>query len=82
MAGRSRRLEVLEGAHHRGPHLAALRRLLLGLTGAQDAIFEIGRGNLRATDRLALKALQVADRRDCDVVDHTAVIEARRALWP
>jgi len=50
--------------------------------GAHDAIFEIGRGNLRATDRLALKALQVANRSDCDVVDHTAVIEARRALWP
>ncbi len=50
--------------------------------GAHDAVFEIGRGNLRATDRLALKALHVANHRDCDVVDHTAVIEARRALWP
>lgn len=50
--------------------------------GAHDAIFEIGRGNLRATDRLALKALQIADRKGGDVVDHTAVIEARKALWP
>jgi len=50
--------------------------------GAHDAIFEIGRGNLRATDRLGLKALQLAARKDCDAVDHTLVIEARRALWP
>jgi len=50
--------------------------------GAHDAIFEIGRGNLRATDRLALKSLQVADRKGDDVVDHTAVVEARRVLWP
>lgn len=50
--------------------------------GAHDAIFEIGRGNLRATDRLALKSLQVADRKSRDVVDHTDVIEARRVLWP
>lgn len=50
--------------------------------GAHDALFEISRGNLRATDRLALKALQVADRKELDVVDHTCVIEARRVLWP
>ncbi|MEN8183900.1 MAG: AAA family ATPase [Myxococcota bacterium] len=50
--------------------------------GAHDAIFEIGRGNLRATDRLALKALHLAARKACDVVDHTMVIEARKALWP
>jgi len=50
--------------------------------GAYDAIFEIGRGNLRATDQLALKALEVADRRQVSVVDSTHVIEARRVLWP
>lgn len=50
--------------------------------GSIDAIFEIGRGNLRATDRLSLKALQVAARQGHDVVEHTTVIEARRALWP
>jgi general secretion pathway protein A len=50
--------------------------------GAYDAIYEIGRGNLRATDRLALKSLEVADRKDCEVVDHICVIDARRVLWP
>lgn len=50
--------------------------------GAHDAIFEIGRGNLRATDRLALKALHLADAKGIAVVDHTLIIEARRVLWP
>ena len=50
--------------------------------GAIDAIYEIGRGNLRATDRLALKALEVADKRQVSVVDATLVIDARRTLWP
>jgi general secretion pathway protein A len=47
-----------------------------------DAIFEIGRGNLRATDLLALKALEVADRRKRDTVDTMCVVEARKHLWP
>lgn len=50
--------------------------------GAHEAIYEIGHGNLRATDRLALGALQVAARKASAVVDHTHVIEARRSLWP
>ena len=37
---------------------------------------------LAQVSRLALGALQVAARKDCGVVDHTHVIEARRALWP
>lgn len=50
--------------------------------GSFDAIFEIARGNLRATDRLSLKSLQVAHMADCDVVDSNHVVEARRMLWP
>jgi general secretion pathway protein A len=49
---------------------------------AIDAIFEIGHGNLRATDCLALKALELANDRERDVVDATFVIEARKLLWP
>ena len=51
-------------------------------TGAVDAIYEIGRGNLRATDRLSLKALKVAHAGDRDVVGTQDVVEARRCLWP
>jgi len=50
--------------------------------GSVDALFEIGRGNLRATDQLALKALELADQKGLSVVDHVQVIEARRLLWP
>lgn len=49
---------------------------------AVDAIYEIGRGNLRATDRLALKGLEVAHGENADVVDHTHVVCARKVLWP
>jgi general secretion pathway protein A len=51
-------------------------------TPATDAIFEIARGNFRATDRLALKAMEVAARLDLDVVDASHVVESRRLLWP
>jgi len=47
-----------------------------------DAIFEIGRGNLRATDHIAHKSLDVAHRRERDTVDVTCVVEARKHLWP
>ena len=50
--------------------------------GAMDAIHEIGRGNLRATDRLALKALELAAAKDASAVDHVHVVDARRLLWP
>lgn len=50
--------------------------------GAHDAIYEVGHGNLRATDRLALKSLEVAAAKGEAVVDHTHVLEARRMLWP
>ncbi len=49
---------------------------------AFDAIYEIGRGNLRATDSLGLKSLQVAHSQDDEVVDHNHVVHARKLLWP
>ena len=50
--------------------------------GAMQALYEIGRGNLRATDQLSLKSLETAHDRDCDIVDGNHVAEARRLLWP
>jgi general secretion pathway protein A len=50
--------------------------------GALDAIYEVGRGNLRATDLIASKSLDVAHRRERDMVDVTCVVEARAQLWP
>jgi general secretion pathway protein A len=49
---------------------------------AHDALFEIARGNLRATDRLALKALEVAHDQDVALVDSNHLIHARQLLWP
>jgi general secretion pathway protein A len=51
-------------------------------SGALDGIYEIGRGNLRATDRLALKALEVAHEDNADIVDSNHVVSARKVLWP
>lgn len=49
--------------------------------GAMEALYEIARGNLRATDHLCLKALEAAHDADNDVVDANHVVEARRQLW-
>jgi general secretion pathway protein A len=49
---------------------------------AKDALYEMGRGNLRATDRLALKSLEVAHQQQADVVSPAHVVEARRLAWP
>lgn len=49
---------------------------------AQDAVFEIGQGNLRATDSLCLKALQLATAEGLPAAEQTHVVEARRRLWP
>jgi len=51
-------------------------------TGAQDALFEIAHGNLRAIDHLALKALEVAHQAGLKVADANHVAEARKALYP
>ncbi len=49
---------------------------------AHDALFEIGGGNLRATDRLALKSLQIAADEGSPAVVSTHVAAARQKLWP
>lgn len=51
-------------------------------SGAIDALFEIGRGNLRATDQLARKSLEVAHRQDRDACSPADVAHARKLLWP
>lgn len=47
-----------------------------------EALYEIGRGNLRATDSLALKTLEVAHDLNADVCDGSHVVQARKMLWP
>jgi len=49
---------------------------------ALDAVFEMSRGNLRATDRLCLAALDVTAARNGEVVAASDVTAARRHLWP
>ena len=49
---------------------------------AQQTIFEMSRGNLRAIDRLALAALQHAARSSHSTVSSGDVIAARKSLWP
>ena len=50
--------------------------------GAIDGIYEIARGNLRATDQLALKALEFAHDGKASMVDANHVAQARRLLAP
>ena len=47
-----------------------------------DALFEIGRGNLRATDDLALKSLDYAAAAGHAAVSVQHIIAARKDLWP
>jgi len=49
---------------------------------ALDAIYEIGRGNLRATDNLALESLELAAAAKLKVVGAQHVAAARKSLWP
>lgn len=49
---------------------------------AQEALYEIARGNLRATDHLALKSLEIAHDAQAETVDAAHVTTARRLLWP
>jgi len=48
---------------------------------AMEALYEIGRGNLRATDQLSLKSLEVAHDHSGAMVDAAHVTEARGMLW-
>lgn len=72
--------EARQYVEHRCSIAGATRTLFDEL--AFEALYELSRGNLRALDRLALKALSVAGRADQEVVDNTHVLEARRTLWP
>jgi len=49
---------------------------------AIDTIYEIGRGNLRATDHLSRKSLHVAHKEKKNVADNNHVVLARKMLWP
>ena len=49
---------------------------------AQQSIFEMSRGNLRAIDRLALAALQRVAKSSHSTVSAGDVIAARKSLWP
>ena len=49
---------------------------------AHEALFELSRGNLRAIDRLALKALELAARAEASAVSSGDLIAARKLLWP
>lgn len=73
--------EETEGYIHHRLSVAGARTSLFD-PRALDAIFEIGRGNLRAIDGLCLKALEVAHDQDKDVCDSNHVVLARKALWP
>jgi type II secretory pathway predicted ATPase ExeA len=49
---------------------------------AHEAIFEATQGNLRAIDRLALRALQLAAAASARLVDVRIVTNARKQVWP
>ncbi len=49
---------------------------------AFDALYELSRGNLRALDRLSLKALEIAATKGRDLVEPIHLAEARKVLWP
>lgn len=50
--------------------------------GALDAIYELSRGNLRAIDHLAGKALELAAARKEHAANAAHLMEARKVLWP
>jgi len=49
---------------------------------AFEALYELSRGNLRAIDRLALKALELAAAKDRDLVETVHLTEARKLVCP
>jgi type II secretory pathway predicted ATPase ExeA len=49
---------------------------------AHDALYEAAQGNLRATNRLALKSLEAAAAEGCPVVGADHVASARQKVWP
>lgn len=73
------RKEINQYVHHRC-RIAGPTDSLFD-NSAMEALYEIGRGNLRATDHLSLKSLEVAHDFDCNMVDANHVTEARGMLW-
>ena len=51
-------------------------------TSAIEALYEIARGNLRATDALALTALELTARASKTVVGAQPIVQARQELYP
>jgi general secretion pathway protein A len=49
---------------------------------AHDALYEAAQGNLRATNRLALKSLEIAAGQRCTIVGADHVANARQKVWP
>jgi len=49
---------------------------------AQETIYEMSRGNLRAIDRLALKSIELAAGAGAEAVSSGQVIAARELIWP
>ena len=49
---------------------------------AQETIYEMSRGNLRAIDRLALKGIELAAGAGAETVSSGQVIAARELIWP
>jgi type II secretory pathway predicted ATPase ExeA len=89
VAGRITHFATLRGLSREETHRYLVHRCtVVGATtvpfdaSAQEAIHEISRGNLRAIDALALKALEIAHAQDSDVVDTTIVVAARAFVLP
>lgn len=72
------RKETAEYIQHRC-HVAGLSSCPFD-SSAIEALFEIGRGNFRATDHLALKSLETAHHANCDTIDSNHVTTARGML--
>ena len=70
---------LADGKHFRA---GAARNPFDGDGDAQETIFEMSLGNLRAIDRLALAALHLAAKSSHTTVSSGDVIAARKSLWP
>ena len=49
---------------------------------AHDALYENAGGNLRATDRLAFKSMQIAAQEGAKIIGAEHVVKARKMVWP
>lgn len=74
------REEARRYAQHRLTICGARGELLDG--SAHDALYECAQGNLRATDSIALRALQLACRQGAGAVDANHVAAARAEVCP